>query len=267
MDYSYGAANALNTYPLSVFAPSTWNPCAPRDVAAVENAPQVRDQSSFPVCSAVVALSMYEALLLREKLDDSMHAELNWAWLYLWGRRFAHRDLTIADEQLLTGIPLLAALKALVERGVLAYGDLQLEGPDELEEQLRHLDYTPWGALAAPLRVLALLPTATSIYDALAAQHVVGFAFAIDSETDRWLNSELEQARTGYELPSPIPGRVRLATHAALIIALDMTSARVTVQNSFGARFGANGLFFIPVSLLLRQEFASLEFYILARAG
>ena len=282
MSRSYGAITFASGSVHSVFAPHTLPASAPRTVAMVNDLPAVKDQGSLPVCSAVVAVTMYEQLLLRENLGSAPQLpslsqppprgrrELGWAWVYISGRRLLQAGAGSAiHEQLLAGLPLAVALDALIKDGVLAdeTEGLLHNNPIELERQLQQLSYTPRGVLATPLRILAVIPTADAIYEALRAQYVVGFALAVDCLIDAWMHSKEKQEESGAELPSPLAGSPRLATHAAAITAIDMGLQRVTVQNSFGSGFGIMGFFFIPLRLLLRPEFSNLQFFILLRAG
>ncbi len=277
MERSYGALGLRNSPFLSIFTPIIF-PRVPgetphRMLAVVQDLPRVKDQGDMPVCAAVAALTLYEQLLLRENLRRTSSrpaGELGWAWTYLSGRAAMEQaaGVSVAEEQLLAGLPLEAALQALVDRGVLwDEAGFCRSDPFALEEQLRQLAASPRTFLAVPLRVLALTPTAESLYDAVAAQHSIAFAFAVTPVTDEWMRSPLEQSETGYELPSPLAGSVRLATHAAVITAVDLGRERVTVQNSFGEAFGTMGFFFILFRDLFQPEFAGLRFFVLLRAG
>jgi hypothetical protein len=261
----YGAAHARQL-PFDTFAPRTGRGEA---LARVESLPAVKNQGSLPVCSAVVALSMYQQLLLLHGYSPngsrSAAPELGWAWIYLRARASAQG--VPVNAQLLSGVPLDEALRALVLHGVLTEAGFFLYDPAALQEQLEQLSYTPRGRLLCPLRVLSVLPTEEALAAALRGQAAVGFAFAIDTLVDAWMHDAAAQQDTAFELPAPAQGSPRLATHAALITALDATARRVTVQNSFGPDFGLMGFFFVPLSLLLRADFSGLQFYILTRAG
>jgi len=240
----------------------------------VNNLPVVKDQADMPVCAALVALTMYEQLLLRENLHKQLGfrgTELGWAWIYLSGRELVTKDAeSVIEEQLLTGLPLVVALDALVEKGVLVgglHGNLHINNPMVMAEELERLTYTPTGQLAVPVRYLAVLPTIEALCAAVESQYVIGFAFGIDENIDRWMHSKYLQQATSFQLPDPQSGAPRLATHAAIITAVDSKLMRVTVQNSFGIKFGTMGFFFISLHLLLRPKFSNLEFYVLTRAG
>ncbi len=79
--------------------------------------------------------------------------------------------------------------------------------------------------------------------------------------------SQALQMESGFVCPSPVLGAPRLATHAAVIVGVDLERQRVTVQNSFGLSFGLDGFFYIPFMLLLDEAFSGLRFYILLRAS
>ena len=294
MARSYGASHPTIEFPVGVFTPAVVaergssglggvQETSCREMAMVRNLPAVKDQGELPVCSAVVSLTLYEQLLLREGLTAlpsdrgftfKAPVELGWGWLYLSGRRILEdRDALLlgqgqVQEQLLSGLPLRLALQGLIERGVLTASDgLYLNDPVRLQAQLAELQHTPRGMLATPLRVLSVLPTIEALYDVVSSQYAIGFAFAIDSVIDAWMHSASAQEETGYELPAPQEGSPRLATHAAVITAIDVKAQRATVQNSFGSTFGIMGFFFAPFGLLLRSDFSGLQFFVLVRAA
>lgn len=274
MSRSYGALSVLNTRPLSVFTPDIGANALRCSISTVKSLPVVKDQGSLPVCAALVALTMYEQLLLRENLRNQLgvkETELGWAWIYLSGRALVlHDQNSIVEDQLLTGLPLVIALDALIHRGVLVGNQIDrfhINDPVRLEKHLKHLNYTPIGKLVVPLRYLAVLPTVEALRDVIISQYVVGFVFGIDANIDRWMHSKELQEATSFQLPEPLSGAPRLATHAAVITAIDMQLMRATVQNSFGLNFGTLGFFFVSLHLLLRPNFSNLEFYILVRAG
>lgn len=308
MARSYGASHLITSefseFPIGVFAPAVFPERGKRKLrllgrsaaeqgvadvsrgtAIVKNLPAVKDQGELPVCSAVVSLTLYEQLLLREGLMALPTAqgflfkspvELGWAWVYLSGRRLLETKAAAQPhfgnhaqvrEQLLSGLPLRLALQGLIEGGILTASDgLYLNDPMRLQEQLAELQHSPRGMLVAPLRVLSVLPTVEALYDVVSSQYAVGFAFAIDPTIDAWMHSASAQEETEYELPAPPEGSPRLATHAAVITAVDVKARKVTVQNSFGSTFGIMGFFFVPFGLLLRSDFSGLQFFVLLRA-
>ena len=273
MTRSYGALSLLNNRPLDVFTPRIGVSTDMCSVSMVSNLPVVKDQGDLPVCAAVVALTLYEQLLLRENIQSQTvgGTELGWAWIYLSGRDVASQDRnSVVEDQLLTGLTLVAALDALVSRGVLVDNRadlLYINDPVQLSQKLSELNYTPIGQLAVPLRYLAVLPTAEALHDVILSQYAIGFVFGIDVVIDRWMHSKELQQATSFEIPEPPSGSPRLATHAAVITAIDIKLMRATVQNSFGSGFGTLGFFFIPLRLILRPNFSNLEFYVLVRAG
>jgi hypothetical protein len=224
---------------------------------------------------------MYQQLLIREDLAASpagkkafrsQNLEQSWAWIYLQAQDLARKASSTSQGlgvvQLLPGVPFLLALLALQDRGLLVTDlSLPLREPQALERELHALGYTPRGHLAVPLRVLSVLPTPSALFDTLAAQYTIGFSFAIDATVDRWMHDAAAQQRSAFVLPAPPAGSPRLATHAAVITALDMEAQEVTVQNSFGPSFGIMGFFYIPLTLLLRPDFTELRFHILVRSG
>jgi hypothetical protein len=170
-------------------------------------------------------------------------------------------------EQLLGGLPLAISLQALCTRGVLTDRDkLPLYDPEKLQLALDQVNYSPVGRLAVPLRVLAVMPTTDAIYEVLAAQYVIGFTFSVTEGIDDWMHDVEAQRSTGWILPGPTAGSPRLATHAAVVTAIDTSAMLLTVQNSFGAAWGYMGFFFMPLPLFLQVEFTGLQFYVLARA-
>lgn len=272
MKRSYGALSLLNARPLDIFTPDVRRAKPLREISMIQNLPAVKDQGEMPVCTAVAALTMYEQLLLRENLhgySKTHRGELGWAWIYLGGINMIEQDnAATVHEQLLTGLPFVTALQALIARGVVTSSpDLFINDPAKLAKQLQSLDYTPWGRLAVPLRMLAVLPTIEALYDVIQAQYAIGFVFAIDSTIDHWMHNKELQVATEYELPHPSDGSPRLATHAAIVTAIDLNLRRATIQNSFGSQFGTMGFFFVSLPLLLKPQFSNLEYYVLVRAG
>lgn len=270
MARSYGALSVMNARPLNIFVPDIQlDPCP---ISSVKNLPVVKDQGSQPVCAAVVVLTMYEQLLLRENIYSlwDKRTELGWGWIYVVGQEILHNDdFLMVQDQLLSGLPLVTALFALISRGVWTppTPGVSINDPVTLSKYIQEMKYSPIGNLAVPLRFLSVLPTTEALIGALQSQYVIGFAFSIDSVIDQWMHSKELQEATSFELPDPQLGSTRLATHAAVITAIDLDLDRATVQNSFGSSFGTLGFFFIPMRLLLRPFFSNLEFYILLRAG
>ena len=274
MSRSYGALSILSARPLNIFTPDVGACASSRAISIVMNLPVVKDQGDLPVCPALVALTMYEQLLLRENMHSLFGVkggEMGWAWIYLSGREIVTQDRNfVVEDQLLTGLPLVIALDALINRGVLIgsqSNNLHINDPVRLQKHIHKLNYTPMGTLAVPLRYLAVLPTSEALHDVILSQYVIGFVFGIDANIDRWMHSKELQEATSFQLPDPPSGAPRLATHAAVITAIDMQLMRATVQNSFGLSFGTMGFFFVSLHLLLRPNFSNLEFYVLTRAG
>lgn len=268
MSRSYGSAQLKDPPYLSVFTPEILLAQERRTKALVKNLPAVKDQGSWPVCSAVVAVTLYEQLLLRESAWPSGASEMGWAWTYLEGRRRLLEQGQTVNAQLLTGVPLSVSLDALAESGVIAGSvGLRINDPEALRSDLNERHMTPYTRLEFPLRTLKVLPTATAIYDAIQAQYAVGFGFAVDEVVDRWLQDSEAQNASDNILQTPPAGAPRLATHAAVITGIDMNERMVTVMNSFGRDFGLFGFFFITFQALLRPDFANLEFYIITRTG
>lgn len=285
MSFSYGAAGLRSGFPFDLFDPKVLggegHSGAPV-VAMVRDLPAVKYQGPWPVCSAVTALTMYEQLLLREGHVPALHPAVSddlsfapvkygWAWIYHSGRskmeKHRNQETHEVREQLLGGLPLAVALQGLCERGVLTNEDnLPLFDPGELQKALDTASYSPLGRLATPLRLLTVMPDIDAIYAVLAAQYVVGFAFAIDAEIDRWMHDIDAQRRSAFVLPSPTDGSPRLATHAAVVTALDRSTMLLTVQNSFGKSFGDVGFFYMSVPLFFQNDFTGLQFHVLVRA-
>lgn len=272
MKRHYGAVQLVDPLPTSMITIEV-DDNSGRTVARLANLPGVKDQGTDPVCSAVVATTLYEQLLLRDGLHthSSITRCSNWAWIFLFGQRLiasSPQSKAPTHEQLLQGLPLAVCLQALATGGLLQDCERFSTGSVKaLQRELSALSYSPRGQLLCPLRVVSLLPTAEALHDAVRAQHAVGFAFAIDATIDRWMHSAQEQIDSYFQLPIPQQGSARLATHAAVITAVDLINGTATVQNSFGPLFGTMGFFFIPLHLLLQSEFSGLQFYILIRAG
>lgn len=290
--HSYGAAHLLVEFPMDVLSPRSlaWPPAVL--TARVINLPMVKDQGDLPVCTAVVAVSLYEQLLLREEEFTTMldvqdawssglsrgiaHVaqELGWGWTFLMGEQLLrggddNSTPRAIRPQLLAGMPLPLALSALQKEGVLAaQKSRHVNDPVRLARKLESgSGTTVKGKLAVQLRQLTLVPTRQNIFEAIASQFAIGFAFGIDARIDRWMRSRDLQVESGFVCPSPMLGAPRLATHAAVIVGADLELQRVTVQNSFGLSFGLDGFFYIPFMLLMDDAFSGLRFYILLRAS
>lgn len=269
MSRSYGGAHLQTSRQLEVFEPAINGRDADRTQTHVVNLPGVKDQGSWPVCSAVVAVTLYEQLLLRERNWPWHSVEMGWAWTYLMGlRKLSKDDAHLLNEQLLSGVPLSVAIEALAEHGVIATGSgLPINDPAALQRELAKRRITPVTRLEFPLRTLKILPTVTAIYDAVQAQYAVGFAFAVDATVDEWMQDPAAQNASDNVLRTPPAGAPRLATHSAVITGVNMSARMVTVLNSFGRDFGVFGFFFITFQTLLRPDFANLDFHVLTRAG
>ena len=298
MSYSYGAAGLRSGFPFDLFDPKVLGHghCGRHlgtddnandgaygipAVAMVRDLPAVKFQGPWPVCSAVAALTMYEQLLLREGHIPALHpvhadlsfpsVEYGWAWIYHSGRskmaKHGSKETHAVNEQLLGGLPLAVALQALCERGVLTNEDgFPLFNPTDLQKALDAAPYSPLGRLATPLRLLTVMPSADSIYEVLSAQYAIGFVFAVDAEIDKWMHDIEAQRRSLFELPPPAAGSPRLATHAAVVTAMNRTTMLLTIQNSFGVDFGEMGFFYMSVPLFLQNDFTGLQFHVLVRA-
>lgn len=287
MPYTYGAAGLRVGFLLDIFDPHTSVGDVRRQppVALVRNLPAVKEQGRFPVCSAVTALTMYEQLLLREghvasgrggrsvAVPDFAFPSVvyGWAWIYHSGRvlmKALQKGSTHeVHEQLLGGVPLATSLRGLCEKGVLTNEDgLPLQDPDKLQLALEQANFSPVGHLAVPLRVLTVMPTVEAIYAVLAAQYVIGFSFAVNEEIDEWMHDVNAQRATNWTLPEPKAGSPRLATHAAVVTAIDTTAMLLTIQNSFGPAWGFMGFFFMSLPLFFQVAFTGLQFHVLARA-
>lgn len=256
----YGAAALMTTSPQVEFLLS--NETRAGD-AALSQELSLHDQGQEPVCTAMVALALYENFLIRH----GRPAPRPQAWMWIYYSSLTSEAQDVITTQLLTGVPLLSALKALQERG-LARPFGKEEDLAAYAAHLQQLDgqgLSPLTTPAVAFRIVRVLPQLPSFFELLSRGVAIGFTFGVDARIDEWMHDATAQLESNYECPVPGSWTDRLATHAAVIVALELTHVRVKVQNSFGKDFGEEGYFYIRLSLLWEPAFTNQEFFAFLR--
>lgn len=271
MDRAYGSVMQMtlfsSAYPLLLYREEVDSPTKADQDADEFYTKMIIDQKSYPICTAVVALTMLRYTEWKRGLTPGVYS---YAHQYFYGKDLVQRDDGHEIEpQLLGGLPLAAVLQSIrdygVKRGSNSESDLD---PKLAASEVGHTDVKRWAiahnSLAIDVKINRLYPTLSNLVNAIKGGDKVGLCIRIDRHADEWFKSPGQQRQSKYVLPEPRFYHPRVATHAVLIVNVDEETKLFMVQNSFGSENGHGGFFFMSSESVLNGNMTGLEFFTLS---